>query len=283
MVPKLNDDPILIIGNIKKKVSFLGIDEGYIKFIKADVDCHSLGLGNASIADDSKKIRTTFLLLGVISFENISELLHNSDFVQVNQLTFKINFYEDIKYYITYTNDAWKLNYDDRRSGRSGDDDGFFTPYKRASIFNLLSNGYQFVISRRDDTTLDSNPPINITSMKTYSYAEVWAKQLENHSISITQENFDNIDENKRPKITLSYDTNLYQFDQEANKDFKNTQEEKYSYKPPNRKNINVGMIVGIVLACVVVVVVVIVVVIIVIRKKRQGGGQTPSDKEGEQ
>lgn len=54
-----NQEIISIVGNIKKKVSFLGLDSGIFKFAKNDIECHSLGLGEAAISEESTNVKHT--------------------------------------------------------------------------------------------------------------------------------------------------------------------------------------------------------------------------------
>lgn len=266
------DEVISIVGDMKKRVSYLDLSDGYFKFIKSDANCHTIYCDFAQINPESKKIRSDNFIFGSKLYETSGEYLFTDDLVQVNQIGYFLSNSDINELLISYHESYWII-YDESNYYN----DEIIIPYKSATTINTLSYATHYIIELDSESEIDSFKPINISIGPS---TEFFAKTLEKMAITIEQRNFDKVDIEKRPKITLVYDKDSYSFDQNANTGFKVDEQPIYTYEPQNRSNgkTNVGMIVGIVVAVVVVIVIVIVVVIIVLRKKKNAGDNSASE-----
>lgn len=266
------DEVVSIVGDMKKKVSYLDLNDGHFKFIKSDANCHTIYCEYAKINPESKKIRSDSFIFGTTLYRTSGEYLFTDDLVQVNQIGYFPSSSNINELPISYHKNNWII-YDES----SYYNDEIIIPYKSATTINTLSYATHYIIELDSESEIDSFKPINISIGPSTGF---FAKTLEKMAITIEQRNFDKVDIEKRPKITLVYDKDSYSFDQNANPGFKVDEQPIYNYEPQNRSNgtTNVGMIVGIVVAVVVVIVIVIVVVIIVLRKKKKAGDNSASE-----
>lgn len=262
---------ISIVGDMKKKVPYLDLSDGHFKFIKSDANCHTIYCYFAKINPESKKIRSDNFIFGSTLYETSGDYLFTDDLVQVNQIGYYPSSSNINELHILYHKGYWLIDC------KSSYDDEIIIPYKSATTINTLSYATHYIIELDSESEIDSFKPINISVGPSTGF---FAKTLEKMAITIEPKNFDEVDIEKRPKITLVYDKDSYSFDQKENTGFKVDEQPIYTYEPQNRSNgkTNVGMIVGIVVAVVVVIVIVIVVVIIVLRKKKNAGDNSASE-----
>lgn len=213
------------------------------------------------------------------------------------QFTLDAISYSGLNFQLIYAQDSWLIKYgsgsttlmtyltiEDPQTGKYS---RFSLPYSTCSVFNLMTYSYNYDINLDESTTLDDVfKSINITTISGFSQGPggEMAKKLDadDGQIEITTSgDWKSVDEEKRPHVTLTYDSEVFKYTEPQEKGPLEVKQEKpYVYKPQKRKNVNVGMIVGIVVAVVVVIVVVVVVVIIVIRKKKNAQ-QSNSEGEG--
>lgn len=117
---------------------------------------------------------------------------------------------------------------------------------------------------------MDSFNAINITVGKQLMREAPFGKILEKKQIVIHSEDFNDVEESKKPKVSLQYNSENFDFVPSQNCSITINSGNIYSYKPQHKKNLSGGAIAGIVIACVVVVAVIIIVTIVVIKKKRR-------------
>lgn len=276
-----SDNVILPLnGNIKEKVSFLSISGASIKIINDDLNIHSFYLLNSRLSSDSKQIKTNFFLVDKYQYDdNMRNIKYD-----VDQFSFIPDFRDAKKYEVIYTNKSIDINY----TRYSQELKLASIPYEHMSIFNVISEVTNIVITLEDGVNPANLPGLNISVMEEPSTDSPMSKQLSSNPIEITLNGWENVEENNKPKVTLTYDKEKYSYSPSEGSSLKITPEDSYEYQPQNKPDdsgpkskgkSNVGMIVGIVVAVVVAIVIVIVVVIIVIRKKKAKQG---SASEGE-
>lgn len=205
--------------------------------------------------EDSKKIKSNNIVVHWLA----AEQFNGKDHLEVNQ--YGIHFDSEIGNDITtvYSKDSWIVD--------TGSDSKYTIPYSYANTFNIVTYSYSFHINLEGDVSLSSYKPLNISLFDKMPF--MLEPLQEKKTISITGTGWDNINKEDRPKITLVFDSNKFDFNPSDNDLFKIEKQDPYVYKSPKKKGPNVGMIVGIVVACVVEVAVVVVVVVIVVRKKK--------------
>lgn len=96
--------------------------------------------------------------------------------------------------------------------------------------------------------------------------------EIEKETIKIKKEGDWSILKQK-PEITFTYDKNLYELDTKEMDEIatiKTSEAYEFKTKWSERKKKNVGLIVGVTIACVVVVAVIVVVVVLVLRNKHK-------------
>lgn len=265
-----DDDIISLNGAIKDKVSYLKIGNSKLK-LTSDLNVHSFYF-SGELVTDSKEIKTEFL---ITSNKN---LIDQINFVHQLGYLYKFGYQvaEDIKINrIIYNNNGWSYEYennDGRVSNRVS------VSYSKADIFNLIIDHHKIEIVLDNNADIDTFKDINITLMDYDGAREPlglgWNRYI--GEIEITCTNWDKIDKEKRPKVNLIYDKEMFKYNDKGDLGLEVSVDTTYQYQLLNRgggKNNNnnnkVGLIVGVVVAVVVVVAIIIVVVIIVIRKKR--------------
>ena len=77
-----------IVGNIKKKVSYLIVSSCTVTFTQNDLDINSFFLYGGEIANESKKIRTNFFIFDSETYNLNYDKMQNTDIVKVNQLSY---------------------------------------------------------------------------------------------------------------------------------------------------------------------------------------------------
>lgn len=265
-----------LIGDVKNKVSYLVIGASIVKITQSDLNAPRSLFAGCVIDKDSKKIKSKHFIADystqILMTETIKEKF------EVGQYGILLGtMYEYSPYRINCNPQDWTVEYN---SGSKWKSLNVKIPYKSASSFNLIVYTYSFNIN--NNANLDKYSPINISVLESIKMSPM-AKKLDDglQQIEITQTNFDDVPKDQRPSLTLSYDPEEFQFEKSTDDPFHISEESPFSYKPMNKKNINIGMIVGIVVAVVVVIAIVIVVVIIVLRKKKNAQ-QSASEGEGQ-
>ena len=284
--PKSAKKVITFNGNIKDKVSYLGI-RNMVLNLTSELNIGELQWDDPKLAENSCKIKTDLY---------ISSSKNTPDFIQTKQY----GYYENFGYYqvsqdlkksvITFYNDSWKIvHYNKDDTAR----ETFTLPYSYASKFNPLFDIPNIEIALDEDANLDKYPPLNISLIEYESVSEPLGK-LKKHqfgAINIKTNGWSDTDKSKYPEIIFAYDEEMFSYTADKT-DLEIQVQKPYQYQPLNRKDDGgssssgkgggkggkTGMIVGIVIAVVVVVVVAIVVTIIVIRKKKSN---QKSESEG--
>lgn len=263
-----------IAGNIKDKVSFLTISDYYVTFVNSNLNCHSLYLYDSQIDPQSKEIKTTFLYSNTNShsyFFNIDE----ADYRRIgtfDQYTLVLELYSQ-EYTIAYKSDSWCVEF-----GSYYDKKKYCFPYQLANTFGLYALS-QYILIRLDDSILkEEYKQLNITISYNKITAELPIFNDDRTKVVIdTSGNWDSV--TNKPKIivtTHNEDFKIVKSD-ECKLNFET--QEIYTYKV-KKSGPNVGMIVGIVIACVVVIAaIVVLVVILYLRKKKKS--QEMSENEG--
>lgn len=272
----------LINGGIKDKVAFLCLKNFNVKFTGSDLNIHSLYLDNTLIDEDSKKIKSNFLIISPYYYCENKYVFSNANLIQVGQFSL-MNSGEFLnKYRIIFNQDSWSVNSgSDLKSPIKCYDGSIISiPYEYADVFNLIGYASQVDICRDEETELDAYKGINITNFEELEIIKDYSKSLsEKEEFKLTSTNWDDVDKNIIPKVTLVYDKSVFELNAQEFTPLQYGEESLYSYKPKGKKGLGPGAIAGIVIACVVVVAIIIVIVIIVIRKKKQA--KDNSSKEG--
>lgn len=271
----------LINGGIKDKVAFLCLDSLNVRFTGSDLNIHSLYLKDSLIDEDSKKIKSNFLIISPDCYCDNSDVFSSANFIQVSQFSLINNDYYPRKYRIIYNQDSWSVNGgSDLNSPIKCYGSKISIPYKNAGVFNLMGYTNLVDIYLTEGVELDTYNGINITNYERIEIIKEYSRSLsEKEVFELTSTNWDSVDKDKCPKVTLIYDKSVFQLNDENFSPLKTSEENLFSYKPKNKKGLGPGAIAGIVIACVAVVAIIIVVVIIVIRKKKQA--KDNSSKEG--
>lgn len=279
MKPKDTDDNLIsIAGNIKDKVSGLFM-LGYsiVKIIKDDLNVDTFYLNSGYFADESLKVKSTFFILDI--YYNVpSDNIIREDIIQPSQ--FGVYDFASIYrkgYNITYLENDFmvsaipKSSHDEKTS--------FNIPYKIAPIFNLITDFNYFVI--QNSTKLESYNGINITVRNKIEMSPIL---YEVNKITIETKGWSEEEKNKGPKLILSIDEKIADFNPPEDFPLSFEKVPAYSYVPLNRKDKkNIGLIVGVTVACVVVVAIVIVVVVIIIKKNQANKGSEDEGAESHQ
>lgn len=177
---KMEDDQLFNVflqGNISEKVSFLTLGSLNVSFVNEKLNINTLELFNSVINDNSKPIRTKYL---VVDTETHSQIIANAkafDLIKVDQYGISIidpeiendpSISEYIPYYtrISFENDRWKLaikeHYEDDYIK-----DGFLLPYSYANTFNLIVKSLDFDL-HVENPIIELIKPVNITEKMTF-------------------------------------------------------------------------------------------------------------------
>lgn len=264
---------IEIVGDVKGKVSFLICFSCRIKISNSDLNVPYSFFSDAILHSESKNIKSNHFISDVFTTKSLNAVL--KDKIKVNQYGILLGYYDDydFTFQIVYHKDSWGIKYGSNNNALTTifEDNPVLVPYSSASVFNLLVYAFKIDINLEADVKLEKYSSVNLTLIESFRIAPNGAKKLEKDKVQITASGWDAVAKENRPKVSLQLDSESFEFTKSENDPFEVSQQELYSYKPKNKKSVNVGMIVGIVVACVVVVAIVIVVVVVVLRKKKVG------------
>lgn len=258
---------------LKEKFLFFICSYCKLKISNSDLNVPYSFLADTKLHSESKNIKSNHFISDIYTTEYLNAVL--KDKIKVNQYGILLGDYGDYGYtfQIVYHKDSWGIKYGSNNNALTTifRDNPVLVPYSSASVFNLLVYAFNIDINLEADVKLEKYSSVNLTLIESFRISPNSAKKLEKDKVQITASGWDAVAKENRPKVSLSLDSESFEFTKSENDPFEVSQQELYSYKPKNKKSVNVGMIVGIVVACVVVVVIVIVVVVVVLRKKRVG------------
>lgn len=278
-----------LVGNIKDKVNTLSIVSNSLslRITEGDINVENLNLVGITLAEDSQAIKCKKLTVDGKTHTNIiNQLSNNQNLVKVDQYGISLDESQSTELQIVLKNSEWILNKkenNDEWKYYTEDEKYSKVSYSIAESVCILSESCLYDINV-PDSSVTKVKNVNISSFEfTLQIPDV----LENEGkrqLKITKSgDWDGIRKDDLPKITVNY--NKDQVEADINEQFKKDgidvkEEEPYEYPPTKSENKkNIGLIIGVTIACVVVVVVVIVVVVIVIKKKKS---QDKSISEGE-
>lgn len=262
-----------IVGGIKSKIPFLYVANCNVKIVKSDLDCFYSSFIACTFDSESKKIKSTYLLVDRQSHNSL-----NIENVDVNQYTLYLlnintNYDSAETYYrVSYWKEQWRTYFKSTYSGYYSNLD-LNVPYTSAKSFGIIVVSLNIDIYRDDSDVLASVKDVNVSVLGNF-YVPSGSKILdttEKKTISITATGWEG--QSSKPKVVVTTDKNAYKVDSSKAGDLNVEVQEQYVYKPKaeeeKKKKTNVGLIVGVVVGVVVVVVVVIIIVVVVVKKKK--------------
>lgn len=263
---------VKIVGNIKEKVTAF-IPTCNFQIVDSDLNCDNLILATADFDEEfsPNKIKTQYAI------SEISHGFRKSDKVAPTQ----IGFYETTEklrnYSITFEPQIVNVGVTEDKSHNQY--------YTADDLFSLIIYANEITFKYTEDFgQLENNGfKLNITLMN-YALEKYpsdslesgsWSgnsQLLEKETIKIKKEGDWSILKQK-PEITFTYDKNLYELDTKEMDEIatiKTSDAYEFKTKWSESKKKNVGLIVGVTIACVVVVAVIVVVVVLVLRNKHK-------------
>lgn len=261
---KIKIDEVLkvpIEGNIKGKVSFLTVSNIMLNIVNNDLNCNSLYMNNAIFNPDSLLVKTKFFVTNPVLTTTTT-----LDKVRAEQYGYLMIDSVFSRHTIQFTDDSYCV-----ASTNYGLINGVCYPAPKicGKTFNWIVYGRKFELYATE--SIGENE-LNISFMNEYSRPSLQSYTYYD-AIFSTRGYWDSIE--KKPKITLNYDKDMYNIDVTELDElgFIIDEERPYSYSPLNKEQSGpnqkvIGIICGVIF--VVILTVILIVIAILYRPKKE-------------